>query len=294
MASLALGTVQFGLSYGVSNTQGQVCLNDVKEIIQVSKMNNIDTFDTASLYGESEKVLGAVLEPFNHRVVTKTPHICLNSVEHEIFRQIENSCLSSLKNIGQSAVYGLLIHRAEDLLCEQGPVVWRAMKSLRSRGLVQKIGVSVYTPESLDMILDNYDIDLVQLPLNLFDQRMIHSCVLKKAKKLGVEIHTRSVYLQGLLLMPQEKIPAYFNLHQNLLKRFHQKAQDLGFSAQQAALGFVMNQSDADYVVVGACNAKQWQETITTSTTVLNVEDWYDIANEDTHLIDPSLWRIAA
>ncbi|MEO1945717.1 MAG: aldo/keto reductase, partial [Candidatus Thioglobus sp.] len=154
---LALGTVQFGLDYGVTNHDGQVAIDEVKNILDYAKDKGIGTLDTASGYGNSEQVLGEV-GVNNYRIITKTTPL-KNGVDGVIkgFHQ----SLDSL-NIGQ--VDGLLIHNIDDTKDKRFGELFHKLNELKEEGMIKKIGFSTYTPEQVNFLLENFDFDLIQVP----------------------------------------------------------------------------------------------------------------------------------
>ena len=204
MSKLALGGVQFGIDYGIANTKGQVQIEEVQSILNYAKKNGVNILDTASGYGDSEEVLGKVGVD-NFQIITKTTSIKqgVNGVVR-IFYQ-------SLKNLKQKKAYGLLIHDIGEIEHKQFDTLLIELARLKRQGLVKKIGVSVYNNQQIDYVLDNFSIDLIQLPINILDQRLINDESLVKLKKHNVEIHARSALLQGLLLMSINTIPYWFD-----------------------------------------------------------------------------------
>ena len=187
---IALGTVQFGLNYGISNTTGQISPKMAEEILLFAKQNGIDTLDTAQAYGNAEEVLGRN-DLAGFKIVTKL----FDSDRLE----------TSLEHLKVTSVYAAMFHR-ENQVNDQ---TWAYFESLKSQKLTCKIGVSSYSPEALSQLADRYPLDIVQVPMNILDLRYLP--VLKKLKKTGVEIHTRSAFLQGLILMNSEQLDPYFN-----------------------------------------------------------------------------------
>ena len=193
MSKLVIGTAQFGLDYGITNHDGQVPINEVKKILNFAKKNNINTLDTASNYGNSEDVLGKICVGDYH-IITKTTS--LKNGANEVIKNFHHS----LKKIKKTKVKGLLVHNIEEVKDSQFSVVFKQLNELKRQGLVEKIGFSTYTPKQIDFLLNNFDFDLVQLPFNVFDNRLIQGGQLKALKKKKIEIHARSIFLQGLLL----------------------------------------------------------------------------------------------
>jgi aryl-alcohol dehydrogenase-like predicted oxidoreductase len=292
MSKLALGTVQFGMSYGVSNKHGQTTREQIIKILELAQKNDIRVLDTASSYGNSENILGGVLDDFDCKIILKTPHF---NDEVSIVKQFEllNKTFSrSLQRLGRDKAYGLLIHNCNDLFNSCGEKLFGEMERLRSSGLVKKIGVSVYTGEQIDRLLNNFDIDIIQLPVNIFDQRLIDSGRLEKLKRHGVEVHARSVFLQGLLLMPIKSIPSYFLPIKNALEGFSNKADELSISKLELALGYVSGIKEIDKVVVGVNTVKQFKQIIDASITKVTSREFNSFSVNNPHFVDPSCWKI--
>ena len=283
---LALGTVQFGLPYGVANKSGQVSRAEAKLMVRLALENGIDTLDTAMAYGESEKYLGEIGVE-NFKVVTKLPGMpngCLD-INNWIHEQVS----SSLVRLGVGQVYGLLLHKSEDLLGPNGREIYRALDSLKEKGLVKKIGISIYSPNELEALKNDFSFDLVQAPFNLIDQMLLHSGWMQKLKDNGVEIHTRSVFLQGLLLMKEIDIPPKFSPWKHLWKKWHDWLTENNVSALQSSLAFALSFPEIERVVVGADNHNQLKEIINATNNLLNA-DLPNLVSADENLINPANW----
>jgi len=203
---LGLGTAQFGLDYGIFNRRGQCSSAEAAAILRLAAEGGIDVLDTAGAYGTSERVLGQTMSPDHRfRMVSKTP--VLSHADVDPRHAVEAALMTTLERLGRDSIYGLLVHHADDLLSAAGAGLWQAMQAIKRRRLVCKIGVSVYDAAQLDQVLDRFDVELVQLPVNLFDQRLVYGGYLARLKARGIEVHARSVFLQGLLLMDPASVP---------------------------------------------------------------------------------------
>jgi len=169
---LALGTVQFGVAYGVANNDGQVSLPEARQIVGLALGAGIDTIDTAIGYGDSERNLGKIGVP-GFKVVTKLP--ALPDGVADVASWVNGQVDASLSRLGVSRIYGLLLHRPADLLGVNGPELFKTVCALRERSVVEKIGASVYAPEELETLTGKYRFDLVQGPLNILDRRLQRS-----------------------------------------------------------------------------------------------------------------------
>ena len=294
---LGLGTVQFGLNYGVTNARGQTGLAEVKAILGEAADHGSTVLDTASLYGEAETVLGQALPglpPF--RVVTKTAHCPPELPTEQALAPIRQSLARSLERLGQPAVAGLLVHRVDDLLGPHGPALFELLQEFRAAGLVGKIGASVYTPDDIARLLARYPIELVQLPLNGLDQRALAAGSLQALAERGVEIHVRSAFLQGLLLTPPDQLPT--RITQGLpalvsaLATWHQRAGELGLTPLAMALGFLKGLPEIGTVICGATSLREWSEIVAawTAAPALPPTSLKKLAVTDDKLIDPRFW----
>ena len=284
--TLALGTVQFGLPYGIANEHGQVPERAVREMLGIAHANGIDTLDTAIAYGDSERVLG-VSGAGAFKVITKLPGTQLQGSELESWVRMQ--VLASLQRLRVARLNGLLLHRPQSLCEAGGEKMARLLQQLKAEGLVEKIGVSIYDPQELGPILDNCAIDLVQAPFNLIDRRLVASGWLDRLHQAGVEVHVRSVFLQGLLLMARNRIPGRFERWAPLWDRWHGWLDRRGLSALQACLGYAESFAHISRVVVGADSPEQLQQLLD-ARSAGDLGEWPDLACDEQNLINPSQW----
>lgn len=282
---LALGTAQFGLDYGVTNTGGQVTLAEVDKILAYAHTAGIDCLDTAIAYGNSEAVLGQ-FDLSGFKVVSKIP-----ALEDDASADIQALVEQSLQRLNTSKLYALLLHNEQDLIGADADVLFEQLVSLKKQGLVEKIGVSFYSPDIAKQLLQRYELDLIQVPGNQLDNRFAKAGVLSLAQTKQVEVHVRSLFLQGLLLAEAKKRPNHFATHADLL-RFDNTAQALHLSKLELALSYLQQQPDIDKVVVGCLSLAQLSELVTCYRRVerLNI-DQKDLSSSDNQLINPALWE---
>jgi len=280
MSKIALGTVQFGLDYGVSNLSGQVAINDVKKILDVARDNGINTLDTAPGYGNSEKVLGKV-GISDYQIVTKT--ISLNDDADKVIDGFHKS----LKNLNTDQVKGLLIHNIDDIKNKQFTILFSKLNRLKEEGLINKIGFSTYTPEQVNFLLVNFDFDLIQLPFNVFDARLTEGGQLTALKNQGVEIHARSVFLQGVLLN-FDNLSDYFLTWQKQFEDYQKIVKESGQSLLEYALNFALNTQELDEILVGVDNVNQLTDIVSASKLDTSLKAF---SINDINLLNPSLWK---
>jgi hypothetical protein len=185
----------------------------------------------------------------------------------------------------------LLVHHSDDLRPGRGESLWALLQNLKSRGLVAKIGVSVYDPHDLDWILDRYSIDIVQLPFNLYDQRFLWTGWLERLQRAGVEVHARSAFLQGLLLMSAERLPAQFASWRGHHQKLHREWEKAGVSPLAGSLRFCLEQPQIDHVIVGCETPEQLDEILQAAALDTGVlPDAASFAVDDGAVIDPRRW----
>jgi aryl-alcohol dehydrogenase-like predicted oxidoreductase len=278
---LVLGTAQFGLNYGVTNQNGRVAIEEVKNILRYAQANGIDTLDTASRYGVSEQVLGKVGVD-NFKIVTKTASL-KNGVNNVL-----KGFYQSLESLNTKAIDGLLIHDIDELNSKDFNDLYKKIYALKLQGLVNKIGFSTYTPEQVDFLSENFDFDIIQLPFNVLDNRLTQGGQLKVLKNNGVEIHARSVFLQGVLL-DFDKLSDYFLAWKNEFDAYQVKVIKNKLTLLEYAINFVISVKEVDRVVVGV-NSKQQLKGIIESIKVHSNIEPFPI--NDINLLNPVLWEI--
>ena len=284
---LALGTVQFGLPYGVANTSGQVSSGEAATILQQAWTAGVDTLDTAIAYGESEQRLGEIgVEGW--RVVSKLPAIPDDYTDVEMW--VQEAVICSLQRLKIDRLYGLLLHRPQQLLGSEGEDLYAALVALKTRGLVKKIGVSIYDPGELDLLWPRFQLDLVQAPFNILDRQLETTGWLTRMHQAEIEVHVRSVFLQGLLLMEADHRPEKFARWQPLWDRWHRWLAEQALTPVQACLGFAMSRPEIDRIVVGVDNRRQLREIL--SATEVRIPTLpATLMTEALNLINPSRWN---
>jgi len=297
LTKIGLGSAQFGFDYGISNLEGKVPGEQVRRILDTAAGSGVRVIDTASLYGESESILGRFLrEGHAFNIVTKTPQYKKTQLTGDDAKLLERTFQESLVKLRQPSLYSLLVHNADDLLAENGILLWESMTDIKSTGMVKNIGVSVYSARQIDAILDKFPIDLIQLPINVLDQRLIMGGHLEKLKRYGVEIHARSVFLQGLLLMDPAKLHDYFGSVREHLKYYHQWIGSKGLSPVKSALDFVLSLGEIDAIIVGVENAVQLEEIINACMDApkMTLDDYSFFSWSDERILDPFQWKVVS
>lgn len=286
---LALGTVQFGLPYGVSNAAGQTSPQEALRILTLAASAGIDTLDTARAYGDAERVLGELLPqvPGSFRLVSKVEPLNGDAA------RVRASVLKSCRLLGRDRLDALMFHRASDLLGAAGADCWREVERLQAEGRVGVAGVSVYNRAELEAVMAAFPIRIVQFPASVLDQRLLHPDVLGKLQQGGVEVHVRSAFLQGLLLMPPDSLQPYFAPVRPHLQRWQALCAERQVSPLAACLAFLQQQPGIDRIVVGVNNAAQLLEIVTAAQLPPLDLPWQELALTDSAILDPSQWQVS-
>ncbi len=286
---LALGTAQFGLKYGIANNSGQVQQQDVQQILGVARSAGLNTLDTAIDYGSSESALGSAGVD-DWQVISKLPAVPddISDPAAWMQQQVEES----LERLGIAHLSALLLHRPAQLLDDKGAATYRGLEHLRASGLVDRIGVSVYAPDELDALWAKFDaFDVVQAPLTILDRRLLSSGWLERLHDQGVEVHTRSAFLQGLLLLNAAQRPHQFSRWDELWQQWDNWLLENQTQALQACIAFPLSLSTISRVIVGVESLEQLQQILTAA--VEQTANLPALQCDDPELLNPALWATA-
>lgn len=250
---LALGTAQFGLAYGLNNQAGQPGTSVVAEILAAAQAAGITLLDTAAAYGDSEMRLGQLAgDNAIFSLITKLPA--------GPPAQVARDLTASLARLQRPQLYGALFHAFGPLQAE--PAAWQALQAARAAGQVAHIGVSLYHPHEADWLLARgWDVDLVQVPYNVLDQRF--AAVLPRLAAHGVEVHVRSAFLQGLLLREPATLPDFFRPLAPKLHLLRTLTQEAGVPLPAALLLFAAHAPGVARAVIGVDSVANLHENLT-------------------------------
>ena len=276
MNKLILGTVQFGVQYGI-NSAGRPSESMVAEILLEAMESGISTLDTSSAYGESEVILGrAMPESSSFKIVSKYPKGAPS---------VDNMFRSSLTRLKVDSLYGYLLHHFE--VYKDNPRVWEEFKALRGSGIVRRIGFSLYTPDELELLLKNdVDFNLLQIPRNIFDRKF--DPYLKELKDRGVEIHVRSTFLQGLFFKDRDTLPDKIKPLGKYLRELDRYADESGMGLSELALNFNSQNEYIDGVLIGVDNVEQLRANVRA---LSDKPVSLDILVKEQELLNPVNWK---
>jgi aryl-alcohol dehydrogenase-like predicted oxidoreductase len=281
---LVLGTVQFGKNYGLVNGK-KIDSLELKKIEKLVFISNIKLIDTSVNYGDSEKIIGnSNLNKLN--VITK---IKLPKKNIKIDQWLEKKIYSSLKKLRINKIYGILVHDYKDLLGEKGKKYLNYLYILKKKKLIKKIGISIYSPNDLKKIWSFWKPEIVQVPFNIFDQRIQKSGWLNTLKKFNVLIFARSCFLQGLLLSNYKSIKSFKKFYK-ILDQFSIWCKFNRLSKLQACIDFIKIQKNIDYLVVGFNNYYQFKQILKSfkKKRITKIPNIFSTNQLD--LIDPRRW----
>jgi len=280
---LILGTVQFGLPYGINNSTGKVSKAEVSKILDEAKSNEVSILDTSYAYGDSETILGELLDKDDYfKIVSKLPRT--TESPKSIFEE-------TTKRLRKNKLYGYLIHHFDYF--KEKPDIWIDIQFLQGEGLVKKTGFSLYNVQELEYLFSkNIVFNLVQIPYNILDRTF--EPYLKELKHRNIEIHTRSVFLQGLFFKPVDKLPEKLKPLKSYLVAINEFCREQNITMEELALNSVIHHPDIDGVLIGVDNIIQLQKNIKsiwteTPAKVSEFINTLDVKNKE--LLNPVNWN---
>ena len=282
---LVLGTAQFGSQYGVTN-KNYIGVEEGREIVDFCHKNNVREIDTAINYHGSEKILGN-LDLKDYKIATKLPKLNLQGSNYE--RWINNEISSSLKKMNLTFFDTLYLHSPRDILEDGGLEIYKILNDLKSKKIIKNIGISVYTPKTMLEIIDKYQIDVVQFPFNVFDNRFNTDPIISELEKKSIKVYLRSIFLQGLLITNSKNHHAYFQKWKPLFHKWETWLFQNNLSAINVCLNYVLSNFNDAKIVLGISSLKELKEIINSDKNKITIVP-NDISCDDLELIDPRKW----
>jgi aryl-alcohol dehydrogenase-like predicted oxidoreductase len=287
MNRIVLGGAQLGLPYGILNGGETLSREAVARILDTAVSHGIDSIDTAIAYGQSETVIGETAQN-RFKIISKLPPIPSDIAN--VYQWVRTQIDASLSRLNCSSLEALLLHHPQDLIGPHGSELYAAINSLLSEKIIERFGVSIYAPNELDGIIGKFNIDVVQAPLNVFDRRIIG--VTDQLSALNIEVHVRSVFLQGVLIANPKDRPQRFQPWSEHFARFDEWVHSTGMSAMACCLGFALQQPGVTKLVIGTTSKESLTE-IMTSIPNIHLEVPADLQSSSEQLIDPRVWSVA-
>ena len=296
MPELCLGTVQFGMKYGINNVLGQPTIEESFEMLDIAIDKGIKVIDTAKAYGEAESILGKYFSiKRNANKVKVISKLCPNIIKHnerDIKGVIRKELEMSLERLNIDKLDGYLLHTPNYIYNKD---IIQGLVSLKDEKLVSNIGVSIYEIEDGEEAIRTGVIDYIQLPYSILDQRGEKTGFISRAKKAGIKIYTRSAFLQGLFTMERERIPNHLQSVLRYIDQFENLLDKYKLSKMEALIQFVKSEENIDYLVFGVDTRDQLLQDIQLFNNcdinykfIKEVKDCF--INIEKSIIFPSLW----
>jgi aryl-alcohol dehydrogenase-like predicted oxidoreductase len=283
------------MQYGVANKSGQPDFITAESIVATAWENGVREFDTAQAYGESEKVLGQALHSLgisnDARIISKIHPETNHNRTESLRRAVERS----LSNLKVPKLFALFLHKEELLnLWDHG--LGDRLRAMEEDGLVEQLGISVYSPELALTALRSDGLSMIQIPSNLLDRRFEEAGVFSESERQGKPVYVRSIFLQGLLLMDPGRLPDEISFAAPTLKKVESLAKKNGLSRQHLAIGYARMAYGKAKIVFGAETAEQvrdnivnWKSSIPEELSMVIQELFRDV---DFKILSPNLWQL--
>jgi len=275
VATLGLGSAQFGCDYGISNTRGRVSEDEVRQILSLA----------AHYYGDVERILGRCWpfpSPFKPQVRTLRLEKGLEWLESRLRRSIDH--------MGLARIHAALVDNAEDLVGAEGDALWARLEKLKAEGLVARIGISATCHDEPVLLAKRFKPDIMQVPVSILDQRLVKNGALEQLAGLGVEVQVRSVFLQGLLFLPRETLPPNLAPIGPHLSRVRRIMAECGADPLHAALSYALNLPGVSTVIVGVTSAAELRAIVAASERKAPRVLYDMLALNDEIALDPNQW----
>jgi aryl-alcohol dehydrogenase-like predicted oxidoreductase len=295
---LCLGTVQFGLDYGIIN-QKKPSLAYCVNCLDYATQNGVFAIDTAAAYGNAEEIVGFFLQ---RKTIDRDklfisskmqPNVLDDCHPEKLYSIIREHLINQLRILHTDYLDAYILHSAR--YAHRADIL-EALVKVKKEGLAHKTGVSVYDPKEAFTCIESPFVDFMQLPYSLFDQRMRVSGVLKGAQNHEVQIHSRSAFIQGLILLKEDQVPSFLSDAKPIIKRIDKICVDTGLSRVALAMAFVKHESAISHLVFGIDTIEQLKEDIEIFNAItLSASQIEDIGKEfqdiKTEIVMPSLWK---
>jgi aryl-alcohol dehydrogenase-like predicted oxidoreductase len=292
---IILGTAQWGSNYGISNRSGKINLKEIEKIVNFCFENDIKLYDTARGYGNAEKIIGKLNKKYagKTKIISKIKDFRLGNTYSDK-KKIRELILTTHKNTFQKNIEGMLIHDDGLLDSKYFPYIWEVLSDLKNEFRIKKIGISTYKYNINIKLLKKYKFDIVQLPFNIYDQTRLNNGFIKKLNDNNIEIHVRSIFLQGILLQDYRRLKGIFYSVRDHQKKTHNYLEQNGMTKIEGCLSAVV-QNDIQKIIIGCDSLVQLKEiyksfvNVTHNSTFKNFKKF---SINDMKIINPSLWKI--
>ena len=287
---ICLGSAQFGLNYGLTNKNGKVNKNKVFNLLDFAIENGITLIDTSPSYGDAEITLGKYPQIKKFNICTKIDPIEGDFITNCKLKKITSKVTSSLKTLNSSSFDTLLTHGPTDFLKKGNVDLFSTLQNLKSNGLVKNIGASVYNVTQIESIIDQFEVDVLQVPISIFDQRLLNNGILQKVIDKGIKIQARSIFLQGLVLENPSNLDKFFNPIKANIKKFQDTCSRKNLTPLSVAVNFIKTINHIDIAIVGITSQKQLEEVNMANLKEINHFDWDAFRIDQEEFVNPTNW----
>ena len=284
---IVLGTANFGSPYGISNSNKKLSYKDLKKIINICQNNSIKYIDTSYNYKNSEKLISKLCVNKNFKIITKLPEINGN------FDKVKTSFYQSLERLNSDNIYSLLTHSQKDLKIKDFEKIYEILNDLKKNKKIKKIGISIYKPKDLIKIANKFKIDIVEIPLSIFDQRFCEKKILDFIKKKKFHIYCRSIFLQGLVFLDNKIIDKKFKGEAKKIINFRKFLNNNNLAILRHCINFVKKQKIAKGIVLGVNSSKQLAEILKEKEKIKKdlILNYNHYSIKDNNIILPYKWK---
>ena len=293
-SKLVLGTSQFGSNYGISNKKGILKQKEIKKILLTAQKSDIKFIDTAISYSNANKELSKN-NLKNFEIIAKTPKLKNLVLKSNINKYIINNFLEFKKIIGyKKKIYTYLVHSPADIRNKNGYEIYKSIKYLKKKGKVKYIGVCIENMNDIDYILKkNFKIDIIECPLNIFDQRILNYKNLNKLRKRKIKIFARSIFLQGLLIQKDKEIQKYFKKWKKEISNWHLFQKKNGISSLKACMNFILGLEFVDKIIIGVQTSKELSQLVKLSRQKKIELNYLDLKINDINILNSENWKVS-
>ncbi len=288
LAKLGLGSAQFPLDEAPGVSRGRPAAEQVKDILQIAARAGLAVLDVAGRAPHNEAVLGKLMPrpvPFRLAVSSVRADKGPDIVELEL--------IASMRRLGVESVDSILVPSASDLFGDHGAALWTRLQRLKDQGLCAKIGIAVFASDDPVGLARRFRPDIVQAPASLLDQRLLVNGALAEIAGLGIEVHLRSIFLNGLLFLPPDRVPSQLKGAAGRISRARRLIAEGRSDPLQAALGFALSRPEAAAVLVGVTSPSELNAVIAAAASPPPDLDWDDMALDDPSALDQRSWAAA-
>ena len=282
---IILGTVQFGINYGINNSSGKISTDNAWEILNYSNSNGINQLDTAAAYGDSEQVIGKYLKNNEDKEFKIISKLFLKN------QTLEDSLRSSIKKLNVKMLETILFHSHDDYLIHKNEIIDFNTK-FKGR-LFKNIGVSAYTNKEVEEIIKDECVDIIQMPFNILDNASKREDTYKKIKKHEKKLHTRSVFLQGLIFKKVNELQGEFKVLQNAFLKIEKLCKEFNLTTNELALSYALSKDYIDGILIGVDSLDHLKNNIRISGLKISqklIEEIDNLNIPDENILNPTSW----